>query len=218
MEIDIEKANLEKFGNRVKMRRNELKLTQREVAERVWPNKDEYNDYDPNELEKRRKNIVNYEKGTFPKHIQTLHDLCKVLECDFDYLLGTIDTPTHGQGDIRKITELSHEACKTLESASNNPCVFVLLNALLSAPEDLLEKIGKKYIQYRHSRDVIEPVVKAREKELQGKTVFADITINGDKIPKVPLQDVSDYARFELMRAFMEFGDLQLNEYGLPIK
>ncbi len=69
--------NIQIFGDRLRGKRNERRLTQDELAELAGVSKS---------------SIYNYEKaiGTSPS-AETLFALCKVLECEPNYLMGWSD-------------------------------------------------------------------------------------------------------------------------------
>ena len=84
------------FGVNIQKRREQLGLTQTQLAERIWEEEIKSSDNEPSAVkEQKRKNIGNYENGKFPKDGGIYYRLCKVLDCDMDYLFGLIDSPKH---------------------------------------------------------------------------------------------------------------------------
>lgn len=154
-----------------------------------------------------RQTLSKWEKGLTSPSLDDLEHMCSEFDCDFGYLVGEYNCKRRPATDIQKETLLSELACETLRTIQNMPHLYLFLDTLLSAPLPLLEKISKKYIEYDYAMNVVDPVTKKNEKDLEGKNIFADITINGDKMPMVPVQDLPDYTRFELMRAVLEFAD-----------
>lgn len=112
------KSDVSLFGKNIQTRRDQLGLTQAQLAERVWEG--EINNPDSNVVpsaakEQKRKNICNYENGKFPKDGKIYYRLCKVLDCDMDYLFGLIDSPKHIYADIQEQTCISKEAAEKLK-------------------------------------------------------------------------------------------------------
>ena len=88
------------FGVNIQKRREQLGLTQTQLAERIWEEEIKSSDNEPSAVkEQKRKNIGNYENGKFPKDGGIYYRLCKVLDCDMDYLFGLIDSPKHVYAD-----------------------------------------------------------------------------------------------------------------------
>ena len=55
------------------------------------------------------KNYENPNKEISPK-LSIVYNLCDILECDIDYLLGKIDVPRHETADIMSVTGLTDDA------------------------------------------------------------------------------------------------------------
>ena len=67
------------------------------------------------------KNYENPNKNFSPK-LSIVYNLCEILDCDIDYLLGKIDVPHHETADIMEVTGLTADAVyflKTLKSCNN---------------------------------------------------------------------------------------------------
>lgn len=109
------------FGDRVKERREKLGFTQKELAMQVWQEACNASNATEKTVEQKRKNIVNYENGTFPKDIAVLGDLCTVLDCDIGYLLGEYNTLRRDGAIIQDLIGLSNLAADNLEVAASGP-------------------------------------------------------------------------------------------------
>lgn len=59
------------------------------------------------------KNYENPNKDNSPK-LSVVCNLCELLDCDIDYLLGNIDVPRHETADIMASTGLSEKAVETI--------------------------------------------------------------------------------------------------------
>ena len=104
------------FGVNIQKRREQLGLTQTQLAERIWEEEIKSSDNEPSAVkEQKRKNIGNYENGKFPKNGGIYYRLCKVLDCDMDYLFGLIDSPKHVYADIQEQTFISEKAAENLK-------------------------------------------------------------------------------------------------------
>ena len=60
------------------------------------------------------KNYENPNKSLSPK-LSIVCNLCEILDCDIDYLLGNIDVPRHITQDMMDLTGLSEGACEKLK-------------------------------------------------------------------------------------------------------
>lgn len=65
------------------------------------------------------KNYENENKDLSPK-LSVVCNLCDILDCDIDYLLGNIDVPRHETADIIASTGLSEEAVNTIHTLRRN--------------------------------------------------------------------------------------------------
>lgn len=99
----------EDFGARIKEVREALGLTQQELANRLG-----YKD---------RSTISKWEKGAIDKlpDIEKLIALCKLCECDMDYLLCEIPLPTKEKTDVQKATGLPKGVIDFLINARGLP-------------------------------------------------------------------------------------------------
>lgn len=102
------------FGNRVRTRREDLGLTQQELADRVNVS---------------LKTLQNWDRGVnTPKQIKDLLSLCNQLHCDPDYLLlRDLDTPRRATTDIIRATGLSESAVYAIEHIESNAVVSMNL-------------------------------------------------------------------------------------------
>lgn len=65
------------------------------------------------------KNYENPNKSLSPK-LSIVCNLCEILDCDIDYLLGNIDVPRHETADIMASTGLSEESVDTIRTLRCN--------------------------------------------------------------------------------------------------
>ena len=80
------------------------------------------------------KNYENPNKSLSPK-LSIVCNLCEILDCDIDYLLGNIDVPRHITQDMMDLTGLSEGACEKLKylqlkncSTGNLDCLSLLID------------------------------------------------------------------------------------------
>lgn len=81
------------------------------------------------------KTVMNWEQGIATPSIDTLMLLCKLYDCDLDYLTGRIDCKTHSVQDISEYTGLTEKTIETLHDWNQNPKTKNAITAL----NDLVE-------------------------------------------------------------------------------
>ena len=79
-------SNKVKFGDRLRERRTERGLLQRELADKIGIS---------------NRNISSYEKNDREPSYDVLVNLAEALDCSTDYLLGSVDVPNHFRGEIQ---------------------------------------------------------------------------------------------------------------------
>ena len=98
------------IGDRILSRRLEKGLTEIELYIKLFGYSEDNKD------ESMKKRIRNWEQGIRQPSIKDLTALCNALECDVDYLLGKIDTPSYVNVDCSKALGLSKEAIDTIRN------------------------------------------------------------------------------------------------------
>ncbi len=133
--------------------------------------------------------------------IDTLKKMCEYYKISADYVLGLSETKTTDKGvkAICASSNLSEKAAVNL-SKLNAPCAILFINTLLENEPELIEKVGKKLFTFQYAKNVIVPNLKKHPK---GKGIKLSATLNGEKMPEIPLEDAEDYARFELTRMIL---------------
>lgn len=63
-----------------------------------------------------RETIKKWENGATSPSIENIRKLCAVLDCDYDYLFGDINTPYRVGFSLEEDTGLSPEACATIHN------------------------------------------------------------------------------------------------------
>lgn len=139
------------FSERLALRRKECGYnTQYALAE-------EYNKRFPSSRKNRKEEnnrnssgilgtIKHYENGNYngsPK-LDIVDNLCKILECDVDYLLGNIDCKTHDDQFIHNQTGLSEIAILELRQLYAKTVVFKEDNYDLNIINTLIEQLYNK--------------------------------------------------------------------------
>ena len=114
------------IGDRIRQRRNELGLTQKELAAKINPG---------TSIETApHTQVAQWESGKKKPGTDALIRLCNALDCDIDYILGAIDVPRRAVYDIKEQTGLSDSAVNSLveEKQRNYNAGLDILSALLS--------------------------------------------------------------------------------------
>lgn len=149
-----------------------------------------------------------YRDGRSFPALEVAQKIADYFDVSLDYLSGRTNTKSSNTGvkAICKSTLLTEESAKTLTEI-DSAIAINFINFILETDTAKLVKIGNKFFAFMHSKKVVEPVANAHAEELKEKKIYADIMINNEKMPQVPIQDLTDYARFELLRAFTEIVD-----------
>lgn len=102
------------FGNRIAKRRKECGFkSQATLAAYMVPSNDNGDDY-AKQVESKRKAISNWESGKADPPLSEFALLCKLLDCDAQYLFGEIDTPKAETKTVMEITGLNEKSVDTL--------------------------------------------------------------------------------------------------------
>ena len=95
------------IGDRIRQRRNEIGLTQKELAAKINPG---------TSIETApHTQVAQWESGKRKPGTDALIRLCNALDCDMDYILGAIDVPRRAVYDVREQTGLTGEAAGRLK-------------------------------------------------------------------------------------------------------
>ena len=114
------------IGDRIRQRRNEIGLTQKELAAKINPG---------TSIETApHTQVAQWENGKKKPGTDALIRLCNALDCDMDYILGAIDVPRRAVYDVKEQTGLSDSAVNSLMEAKqrNYNAGLDILSALLS--------------------------------------------------------------------------------------
>lgn len=121
------------FGTRLKQLRKVKKLSQEDlqVAD--------------------RRTVSNWEKGICFPNIDVIIELCNILECDIDYLLGKIDCLRKEVAEVREITGLYENSILSLQELSTmsdkiKELVLSFIDDMLDFP--MLPYFAIKYHEY----------------------------------------------------------------------
>lgn len=93
-----------------------------------------------------RDTVKNWEKGTEYPKLENLETLCRVLDCDYDFLLGRIDVPYVQEYDIEEHLGLSAQSRITLHNLPQiSPELSAQFDRFVSSKEflPLLEAVNK---------------------------------------------------------------------------
>ena len=177
-----------KIGGRMRKIRKSKKISQSQAAEAVGV--------------AQYQTVAAWEHGRASPSLDTMLKLCNLYGCQLGYLLGDYVAETWDESQIVDATSLTPEAVANLVKLS--PAQLCLLDDLLQHPNDL-ERIASRYAVLRYAHNVITPSVRQHAADLGGKDILLNATIDGIKMPTVPVQDTEDYARFEFLRAVTNF-------------
>lgn len=183
--------NEKEIGSLIAKERKYMKLSLEELASKINVS---------------RQTLSKWEKGEGEgPTIFDLIRLCKIFNCDYGYLVGEYSCKKKETFDIQQLTGLSEKACGCLATLTDHPCAFSFIDDILSASPEQIDKIAKKQIAYSHVKNALSPVIKQHKNQIDGKSVIMDVQINGESLPKVPIQDIETYALFDLWLAFSDF-------------
>lgn len=102
------------LGDRIANRRKACGFkSQTSLAMCMVPQNDNGDDY-AKQVESKRKAISNWESGKADPPLSEFTSLCKLLDCDAQYLLGEIDTPRIETKTVMDITGLSEKSVDML--------------------------------------------------------------------------------------------------------
>lgn len=85
----------------------------------------------PLEKDSRQKTVHNWESGKTSPDYDTLKRMCRILDCDTDYLLCMQESPRKETADISSATGLSEKAADYLRALKNEPYKIEILNGLI---------------------------------------------------------------------------------------
>lgn len=128
MEIILIMYTKRYIGDRIKSRRKELKMTQKELAAKI---------NDGIDLEDSpHTQISQWENGSKIPGTDALSRLCNALNCDIDYLLGAIEEERRATHDAVEYTGLSKEAIETIKKIKDagGTMGLEILSSLLTNP------------------------------------------------------------------------------------
>lgn len=106
--------------------------------------------------------IRNWEQGFSMPSVETLAAICRFFDCDFDYILGNIDSKTHDMEWIKSETGLTEDSIKNIQSiwVKNN---FDLFHE--DAPTDNLPSLKNYYKRFsgKHYEENIQSVITEKQ-------------------------------------------------------
>lgn len=163
-----------------------------------------------------RDSLINYEvsvdyhekaytnEGMCVEYLRYLSDFYNVSS---DYILGLSDvaSPDISVNAICGLTRIPEEMAINFVNAVKNPSIHFFMEHLLNTPLETLEKISNKYCQYSTYIYAMKPSIEAKKDELANKKIYSEFVVNGEEMPRVPLNKMEEYIKFELWNAFNEF-------------
>lgn len=119
------------FGQRLADRRKACGYrSQSDLATAIVPLFDDSDEYEKR-IESKRKSISNWESGKHEPSISDFALLCELLECDPEYLLGTIDVPQKATKSVMDVTGLDEKAVSKLQREIGNVRLHYLSKLIL---------------------------------------------------------------------------------------
>lgn len=173
------------MGERIRYRRKELNLTQKDFAEQLADTQQKELAELSNEPEevpevspKLQRTISAWENGNSPISNRDIWSICKVLKCDVSYLFGETknpERPTKDIDDIVELTGLGPQAVEFLQKQNNSD----IASSLITNPEFpvLCNIIRQLQDQERLNEIQAELIVKMMKEKIGGKT-FPNIDIS----------------------------------------
>lgn len=188
-----------RIGERIKKERNDSGKSQEALGELLGVT---------------RQTIAKWEHGKEMPHFEDCLNLCNLFGCDLGYLTCEYDCKTRATTDIQAEIGLSEPAINNLIECVKRPVCNALLSNMVSRTQ-ALETFAKRYYAYITVFACMKPSIEANIETIRNNDNFkADITINGDKLPEVPLYKLQDYVKFEMMLAFDKLIEEMIG--GLP--
>lgn len=117
--MEYKKYDLNELGKRIKIQRENLKMTQEVLANRIGV---------------ARQTLAKWEINRGYPDLEILTKLCEVFDCDSGYLLGEYDYKKKDTADIGRLTGLSEDAVTALREYKDSgfaECVLAVLSYLL---------------------------------------------------------------------------------------
>ena len=111
------------FGNRIMERRKHCGFKSQAALAACMVQSNGKDDEQGNLVESKRKAISNWEKGSANPSLSDFVLLCKILDCDTQYLLGEIDVPRVEEKSVMDVTGLSEKAVEKLIRIKDGNCV-----------------------------------------------------------------------------------------------
>lgn len=102
------------IGSRIKLCREQRKLTRRNLCERLIQSEKAPREAAPIDIDKLENRLKQWEYGNNPIGIEWIPAICGVLRCDVGYLFGDYAEYTRVSADIVKEAGLSKEAVEKL--------------------------------------------------------------------------------------------------------
>ena len=143
---------IDKFRANLKSRIKEIGYTQEEFANKI------------NISNAALKKYMSNGKNTSIPDIEIFDRMCTVLECDYDYLMGEIDSPRKCVHDVKQVIGLSDEAINILaDTYKESKPTFDFSNMKDELRLALLEIDERRSSVYKEKLSVIDFIIKNGE-------------------------------------------------------
>ncbi len=128
-----ERVKLRTLGERIKELRETKKGSLKEHGQKIGLTQQEF----ANEMNVSLDTVKNWEQGWNYPGLDMIIKLAEFFECDYDYLLGSQDTPRKEYAHISDMTGLSYQAASYIATMSSDK----IYEAYLSTISRLLEQM-----------------------------------------------------------------------------
>lgn len=154
-----------------------------------------------------RQTLSRWEKGDGAgPSVEDFDHICQAINCDIGYLFGEYPCKKRSSTDIHQVTGLSEPAILTLCGMNSQSKRF--LDELLCNPS-ALEALAHTYCMYRDSLQFFSGRNGKGLTNFTGQVHYS--RANGQEAT-VPLSEMHQFARFELLHEVQNFADRNNNE------
>lgn len=199
---------LNTFGGRIQdLRKNRLKISRPEFYDLIYPDGNVAN-------ESKSRTVKNWESGDCEPDLKTITQICIVLRCSSDYLLGLDSCTTKNAQFIHDYTGLSEDALNTLRFIKklNMGKIFLYILSRLIENRDfscnLMSEINSCFEKY-YSYDNNQKLLDSLDAESGDDIIKYYELINSDKYQNIPsrkqIEELRDAKDSKIYRTHVHF-------------
>ena len=167
--VKVKRYNIEKFGENMKKRRlknykkdaDKYKYckTQTLFSEMIESSRKKDETVTP-------RTIINWEKNNKLPDLKQFVELCEVLECDADYLLGIQKEPLYNLWEIGKKLNLPYQSVEYIERDSDLQDILGFMLMHKNIPQ-IIEAVKQFYLMQLLSDDLLQAYEEALQKKIE---------------------------------------------------